>query len=481
MSEQFEHNIRKKLQDAEIPFEPMAWERMEKLLDEPNRRRPIWWWLSGLVLILGLGGWWFFSQQNVENTGETSDNNIISENQLANPEGKNGKVDNTPVSGTAKLPSADDGKSNVDNPSKSSASPSANFISKGENSNDVDKGASTSPYSSAKNKNQKSRIGKNNFAANITAQNRNNETPDVDKVTGSSLMAKKGNTGVNNSTAPSANNPQNNGTENPDVNKLTGSTKIIDQKSNDTNSDVNKPAPPILPTQNQADKKTDVDKGAGITQTPGLNNPSSETKTDSAQSNPDPRKAPRRKGFEGGIFLGPDVNATGSFVGTKIGFTGGLLLRYHVNNRWYVSTGAAYTKKIYGASPDEYKVTGPAYYTDIDADCDVIDVPLNLHYVFAERPSGRWNVSAGVSTYFMLREKYDYYYTNYPKRTRVYSNQNQHWFSVINLSAGWEKNTKGRLNWGLQPYVKIPAGGVGEGKVKLYSAGVSLQLTLGKK
>ncbi|WP_126248556.1 porin family protein [Chitinophaga rhizosphaerae] len=475
MSEQFEHNIRKKLQDAEIPFEPMAWERMEKLLDEPNRRRPIWWWLSGLVLILGLGGWWFFSQQHVENPGASS------ENKMASPEGKNETVDNTPASGTAKLPSADDGKLNVDNPSKSSGSPSTDFISKGENSNDVDKGASTSPSPFLKKDIRKMQAGKNGIATNGTSQNRNNDNPDVDKVTSSSLISKNGNPDVNNSTAQSINIAQKNGTGNPDVNKWTDPPKNIDQKTIEINSDVNKPAPAIIPPQNQADKKTDVDKGTGITSTPGLNNPSAETKTDSAQSNPDPWKAPRRKGFEGGIFLGPDVNATGSFVGTKIGFTGGLLLRYHVNNRWFISTGAAYTKKMYGASPDEYKVPGPAYYIDIDADCDVIDVPLNLHYVFAERPTGRWNVSAGASTYFMLREKYDYYYTNYPKRTRVYSNQNQHWFSVINLSAGWEKNTKGRLNWGLQPYVKIPAGGVGEGKVKLYSAGVSLQVTLGKK
>ncbi len=173
-------------------------------------------------------------------------------------------------------------------------------------------------------------------------------------------------------------------------------------------------------------------------------------------------KPGRRKGFEGGIFLGPDVNTTGSLTSVHAGFTGGLLLRYHVNNRWYISSGAAYTKKVYGATPKEYNSPYPGNYVTIDADCDVIDVPLNLHYVFADRPAGRWNVSLGASTYFMLREKYEYYYPNYYKRTRVFSNQNQHWFSVINLSAGWEKNTKGRMNLGLQPYVKIPAGGVGE-------------------
>ena len=64
MSEQFENSIRKKLQDAETPFDPDAWEQMKKRLDDSGRRRPafFWWMLSGLLVIVAAGGLWWWSR-----------------------------------------------------------------------------------------------------------------------------------------------------------------------------------------------------------------------------------------------------------------------------------------------------------------------------------------------------------------------------------------------------------------------------------
>ncbi|SIO45843.1 outer membrane beta-barrel protein [Chitinophaga niabensis] len=194
-------------------------------------------------------------------------------------------------------------------------------------------------------------------------------------------------------------------------------------------------------------------------------------------------KKPKKKktGFDGGITLGPDFNIAPSFTRGKPGFNGGLFLRYHVNNRLSLSVAAIYAKKVYGATPKDYKFSYPTNYVKIDADCNVLDVPLNVNYTFLDRPKSSWSAMAGASSYFMLKEKYDYYWANNNKRTREFSNQNQHYFSVLNLGVTYERKTSGRLKWGLQPYVKVPLNGVGEGKVKLSSAGVSLQLSLGKK
>ena len=189
----------------------------------------------------------------------------------------------------------------------------------------------------------------------------------------------------------------------------------------------------------------------------------------------------KKSGFDGGITLGPDYNIAPSFKMGKFGFNGGLFLRYHVNNRLSLSVAAVYAKKIYGATPKDYKFDYPSPYVRIDADCNVLDVPLNVNYTFLDRPKSSWSAMAGASSYFMLKEKYDYYWANNTKRTREFSNQNQHYFSVLNLGVTYERKTTGRLKWGLQPYIKVPLNGVGEGKVKLSSAGVSLQLSLGKK
>lgn len=189
------------------------------------------------------------------------------------------------------------------------------------------------------------------------------------------------------------------------------------------------------------------------------------------------RKTQPKRGFEGGITLGPDFNIPSSLRYGRMGFGGGFLLRYHFTNRWFLSTGAVYTKKIYGATPKDYNQPYPSIYTKVSADCNVLDVPLQVHYAFTPQLS----LMAGASSYFMLKEKYEYYYEYGPSRKREFKNASNHYFSVVNLGITWEAQTRGRLKWALQPYAKIPLGGVGQGQVKLYSAGINLQLMLGKK
>lgn len=221
-------------------------------------------------------------------------------------------------------------------------------------------------------------------------------------------------------------------------------------------------------------KKTSIP--ANVNNSPVINIPTGTTANNYTKK---PKK--KKSGFDGGITLGPDYNIAPSFTMGKLGFNGGLFLRYHFNNRLSLSVAAVYAKKIYGATPKDYKFPYPTNYVKIDADCNVLDVPLNVNYTFLDRPKSSWSAMAGASSYFMLKEKYDYYWANNTKRTREFSNQNQHYFSVLNLGVTYERKTSGRLKWGLQPYVKVPLNGVGEGKVKLSSAGVSLQLSLGKK
>ncbi|MFD2889636.1 porin family protein [Chitinophaga cymbidii] len=209
--------------------------------------------------------------------------------------------------------------------------------------------------------------------------------------------------------------------------------------------------------------------------------PSDSISTSPAPQQEDLPAKKKRKGFEGGITIGPDVNIASSMKMGRIGLGAGIILRYHFNDRWSVQTGAILSKKRYGATPDDYHFDYPVTYTKIDADCNVLDVPLNVSYTFLEKKRNRWSAVAGASSYFMLNEKYDYFYANGTKRSHAYKNQNQHYFSVLNLGVNWERQTGSRLKWSLQPYVKVPLGGVGQGKVKLYSAGLALQVTMGKR
>ncbi len=82
-----------------------------------------------------------------------------------------------------------------------------------------------------------------------------------------------------------------------------------------------------------------------------------------------------------------------------------------------------------------------------------------------------------MSSYVMKRETYDYYYKYSPSgptvnHTRTIYNTNNHYFSVLTLSGGYQRNINKVFSLTAEPYVKLPLGGVGYGKVHLNSTGV---------
>jgi hypothetical protein len=75
----------------------------------------------------------------------------------------------------------------------------------------------------------------------------------------------------------------------------------------------------------------------------------------------------------------------------------------------------------------------------------------------------------------MLDEEYTYNYTYGTKpysKTKEISHQNEHWFGVQNLSAGYYRKLSPAFSVGVEPFVKIPLSGIGNGNVRLTSAGI---------
>ena len=143
-------------------------------------------------------------------------------------------------------------------------------------------------------------------------------------------------------------------------------------------------------------------------------------------------------------------------------------------------TGFYVAKKIYSVDEDEYHVpqgsTWNNYLQSVDANCKVYEVPLVLSYNFGKTKNHSWFASAGLSSYFMKRESYVYYYKNplgvtYSNPWTV-TNQNKHYFSVLDISGGYEYSINKRFSIIAEPYVKLPLSGIGLGKIKLNSAGV---------
>ncbi len=188
--------------------------------------------------------------------------------------------------------------------------------------------------------------------------------------------------------------------------------------------------------------------------------------------------------FSVSISAGPDVSAIKvNNIGTfEILYGAGI--GYNLGKRWHVRTGFYTVKKVYGAKPSDYNPPSVFwnYYPqleDINADCSVNEIPLILNYTFRQNSKQAWFASAGISSYFMKRETYNYLSktpTGYQNKSYTIYRQNKHYLSSLRISAGYEKTLNKTISLIAEPYLNLPLSGIGYGKVKLNSAGLLFSL-----
>ena len=193
------------------------------------------------------------------------------------------------------------------------------------------------------------------------------------------------------------------------------------------------------------------------------------------------------KSFMINFSIGPDVSAVNIKNIGKVEPVYGIGMGYEINKRLTVRTGFYVERKVYDAEPSEYHppVRFWNYYPDlkyIDADCKIYEVPLIINFNFSQSLKHQWFGSVGISSFFMKKEDYDYL-SKTPSGQISYnsyniSNQNQHYFSSLKLSAGYEKKLGNSTSIIAEPYFNYPLSGVGYGKVKLYSAGILFSLNV---
>ncbi|QDA60856.1 hypothetical protein [Hymenobacter jejuensis] len=188
--------------------------------------------------------------------------------------------------------------------------------------------------------------------------------------------------------------------------------------------------------------------------------------------------------FSANFLYAPELSKVRSSSLTSPGSNLGLMLEYRITPRLRVAAGLIKSVKKYDAKGSDYHP--PQHYwtnylklTDVYANCRILDLPLNLRYDVVSRPQYALFAGAGLSSLLMRNERYRYaYYSAGQLLNREWTRHNgsNHFFSVLNLSAGYERALGGRWSVQGEPYVKIPLGGVGFGKVKLSSAGAFFSL-----
>jgi hypothetical protein len=186
------------------------------------------------------------------------------------------------------------------------------------------------------------------------------------------------------------------------------------------------------------------------------------------------------KHFYAGLVLGPDLSAVKSTNVSKIGISVGVLAGYQFNRKFSVETGLLWDKKFYNSEGqyfDSKKLNLPSYVMIIGLDgyCNMFELPLGVKYNFVQNIKSNWFAVAGVSSYFMKKESYDYSYLSYGQlhsRTVDYKNSGTNWLSMLNLSIGYthKLGKSGLLR--LEPYIKIPVRRVGIGSLPISSTGL---------
>ena len=188
-----------------------------------------------------------------------------------------------------------------------------------------------------------------------------------------------------------------------------------------------------------------------------------------------------------GVMGAPELTAVHTKELTRPGNTVGAVVEYRFMPRLRVRTGVLRSVKLYSARGSDYKP--PADYWTwrvpvkrIDADCDILEIPLDLRYDLLQRPTYSLFASAGLTSLLMRNEEYTYGYDRqgqYVKYTWDYARGSNHPLSMLSVSVGYERVLKGRWSAQAEPFLKLPLGGVGFGKIHLRSTGVSFGVKYG--
>lgn len=181
--------------------------------------------------------------------------------------------------------------------------------------------------------------------------------------------------------------------------------------------------------------------------------------------------------------LGVDVNGVRLHELNNAKTLWGVGFSYDMSRRLTLRTGFFASRKIYVANPSDYHPPYNFwnYYPNlqkIDANCMIYEIPLSVIYNGGNTAKSHWFASAGLSSLIMKSEEYGYSYKDASGQPRYYTrslyNKNQHLFSTLQLSGGYNIRLSSRASLLAEPYLKLPVSGVGYGKVRLYSAGVML-------
>lgn len=192
--------------------------------------------------------------------------------------------------------------------------------------------------------------------------------------------------------------------------------------------------------------------------------------------------SPRR--IEIGVVGGTDWSNVAFKQSSTPGYNIGASIGVRLTNRLVVTTGILYTKKNYEADSQYYntKFRWLNYYDRFygaEGSCNMFEIPVQLRFDMIAAPNARVFVAGGLNSYLMTRERFNYRVQDNGVDSEMdWKNPDpkNYFFSVLNLSAGFEKTISSNFSLQIEPYAKVPLRYIGYGGLRLNSVGMNAAL-----
>jgi Outer membrane protein beta-barrel domain len=196
-------------------------------------------------------------------------------------------------------------------------------------------------------------------------------------------------------------------------------------------------------------------------------------------------KIPANKGFYVGFIGGPDFSTVKFQSVEQLGYSLGALAGYRFNKHFAVETGLLWDKKFYYTegkyfSKDQLYIPPSASILNVNGNCYMFEIPVSLRYDFAHSSRNGFFITGGMSSYLMKQQNYTALVSNSSSQWPASfssDNASNYFFSIVQLSGGYEFAINGNNKIRIEPYVKIPLQGIGIGSLPISSTGIYLGIT----
>ena len=286
------------------------------------------------------------------------------------------------------------------------------------------------------------------------------------------------------------------------VNRPDNSQSITSTQRNDQQANISTPTKPVDQINNDSQKNNDQKNTNDLVKTDTENKVSEQKTNETKESqqlnsrdsqptltaNSKAEKKRPKNSFDNKLFFalsaGTDFSSVGLGEVGKLQPVLGIGIGYQVSKKFAIRTGFYSARKVYTANPEDYNPPASFwnYYPNlktIDANCKVYEIPVLIDLTIKQNNKQSWFASAGLSSLLMKKETYEYYFKpasspTYITYSRTITNQNKHYFSILDLSGGYTRILNKNISLRVEPYAKFALSGVGYGKVKLNSGGILL-------